>query len=43
MELNKMQNEHEKQKKQIKDAQNTKLRTAENFHRKQMKVRERTK
>ena len=43
MELNKMQNEHKKQKQQIKDAQNTTLRTAEKFHRKQMKVSERTK
>ena len=43
MELNQMQNDHKKQKQQIKDAQNTKLRTAEKFHRKQMKVSERTK
>ena len=43
MELNKMQNEHEKQIQQIKGAQNTKLRNAEKFHSKQMKVSQRTK
>ena len=43
MELNKMQNEHEKQIQQIEDAQNTKLRNAEKFHSKQMKVSQQTK